>query len=549
MKLFSSIYLLLFIFFNQSIAAQNTVGTTLNTTASFNGYTLLTPSSNDIPNSTYLIDNCGQVVNSWQSNFVGQGADEIRENGDLFRGAFDNQSTLIYAGNNGRLEHYNWDGDLVWSLTYSETDFSFHHDYAVLDNGNILLIVAQRMTEQEAIDAGRDPSKLSENELYTEKIIEIIPIGTDQFEIVWEWDLWDHLVQDFDSSKSNFGDVSDSPGKLNINFIGFSQDKADWTHFNALDYNESLDQILISARFTNEIYIIDHSTTTEEASTSSGGNSNKGGDFLYRWGNPQAYDRGDENDQKSFGQHSSHWIPPGLPNAGEILLFNNGFMRGFTTVEIITPPSPDTNGNYPIDEFEPFGPNEGNIVYQAPVPQDFFAPFLSGAQQLPNGNFLIDNGPIAEVFEVNPEQEIVWNYISPITINDGILSQGDDAPGINARLFRAFRYGIDYEGFEGRDLTPGDPIELNPNPSNCELLELEDLTSNAELSLFPNPTTNKLTISGINNFDRYVIYSANGSKIKEGTSSTINVTILPQGIYFLRVEKGNQNLVKKFIKY
>ena len=77
----------------------------------------------------------------------------------------------------------------------------------------------------------------------------------------------------------------------------------------------------------NEIYIIDHSTSTAEAATSSGGIYNKGGDFLYRWGNPQAYRQGDQNDQKLFGQHYPHWIPDGLADAGKLILFNNGFSR------------------------------------------------------------------------------------------------------------------------------------------------------------------------------------------------------------------------------
>ena len=58
----------------------------------------------------------------------------------------------------------------------------------------------------------------------------------------------------------------------------------------------------------NEIYVIDHSTTTEEAAGHSGGLSGKGGDILYRWGNPQNYQRGNSQDQILISQHSVNWI-------------------------------------------------------------------------------------------------------------------------------------------------------------------------------------------------------------------------------------------------
>ena len=118
--------------------------------------------------------------------------------------------------------------------------------------------------------------------------------------------------RDFDSTKLDYGILSDFPERVNINLVSNGPFN-DWIHINSIDYNAELDQILLSARNANEIWIIDHSTTTAEAASHSGGNAGKGGDLLYRWGNPQIYGRGTENDRIYYRQHDatwdSHWLP------------------------------------------------------------------------------------------------------------------------------------------------------------------------------------------------------------------------------------------------
>ncbi len=88
--------------------------------------------------------------------------------------------------------------------------------------------------------------------------------------IVWEWYAWDHLIQDYNASKENYGVVGDHPELIDINY-GISSSLSDWLHANSIDYNEKFDQILISVHNFNEIWVIDHSTTLEEAAGHTGG--------------------------------------------------------------------------------------------------------------------------------------------------------------------------------------------------------------------------------------------------------------------------------------
>ena len=74
---------------------------------------------------------------------------------------------------------------------------------------------------------------------------------------------------------------------------------------------------------------------------------------------PIAYDRGNVSDQKLFAQHDAHWIEPGLPGEGNILIFNNGRFRpggNYSTIDEIVPPV-DQNGNYTLNPDSTYGPD------------------------------------------------------------------------------------------------------------------------------------------------------------------------------------------------
>jgi len=436
------------------------------------GYTLFSPMPST---SSYLIDQHGREIHSWESPGGHRPglASYLLEDGDLLRSANIAQQAVgdfSGGGTAGKIERIGWDGTAEWSWEYSSMDYITHHDIEPMPNGNILAIAWEDKSEAEALQAGRNPAIASDApggnaNVWPDHIIEIEPLANNQANIVWEWHAWDHLIQDYDASKDNYGVVSEHPELLDINFVGATGNqagRADWMHCNGIDYNAALDQIALSCKNTNEFYIIDHSTTTAEAAGHTGGNSGKGGDFLYRWGNPQAYDGGLSSDQQLFGQHDVQWIEEGREGSGDFLVFNNGNGRSpsYSSVDVIQVAY--VEGNYPLQSNGTWGPNAPSWSWG--LDQDIYAQSISGAERLPNGNTLVTFGTQGTLLEVDLEGEIVWKYISPVT-NQGILSQGDEIPaGNNAGstanvIFKVRRYAVDLPVFTEKGVTPGDYLE------------------------------------------------------------------------------------------
>jgi hypothetical protein len=421
------------------------LGLHMNAPKALQGYTLLAPMDSPI---TYLLDMQGRVVRSWESDCTPALCPLLLENGHLLRPGSIGGDTRVFGpgpGVGGRIQEFTWEGEVVWDFKFYNARQLPHHDMTRLPNGNVLLIVSDRKTNEEILAAGRRPELAGDSHSIPDALVEIKPTGKTTGEVVWEWRLWDHLIQDFDKTKANYGKVAAHPELVNINYgedelkppptPKDGKDKAkgtgkvaakpvaapprgnpDWTHFNGVAYNPDLDQIAVSVHSFSEFWIIDHSTTTAEAKRHKGGRSGKGGDLLYRWGNPRAYGAGTRADQKLFRQHNAHWIPKGLPGAGHILVFNNGPGRPDGTYssvdELILPV--DAKGRYSSKPGAAFGPNQPVWSYTSPTKQDFYSSFISGTQRLVNGNTLICSGANGTIFEVTPEKEIVWKYVNPV---------------------------------------------------------------------------------------------------------------------------------------
>ncbi len=452
-------------FTREEIAAANRVGPGGQTVGLFKklpqacpGYTLFAPKHHTL---IYLMDNDGRAVHQWKSQYEPGQSVYLLENGHLLHCCFTRNKGFTRGGEGGRLEEFDWEGNLVWEFEYSTDEYLSHHDVKPLPNGNVLVLAVEKKSHEQCMAAGFDPKMLRDDQLFPEFIIEVQPTRPKGGKVVWEWHVWDHLIQGNDRTKPNFGEAAAHPERIDVNANGRPV-PAFWNHGNSIAYNAKLDQIVLSARGCNEIWVIDHSTTTREAAGRTGGRGGKGGDLLYRWGNPAAYGRGTTRDRQLFQQHDAQWIPEGYPGAGHILIFNNGLDRGYSTVEEIVPPM-DSRGRYMIESGKPFGPEKPVWKYQAKNPTDFYSSEISGAHRLPNGNTLICAGVRGLFFEVTPAGETVWEYVNPV-VHNGILAQGERS-GLDHRghnwnaVFKIHRYEPDYAGLAGRDLAPKGPIE------------------------------------------------------------------------------------------
>ncbi len=549
---------LLFCLLYLTSQSQQTVGLFDESPGSLDGYVLFGPQYSD---TTYLIDKCGRKIHEWSSNRTPGLSVYLLPDGTLLR--TEAVANTVFTGNGstgGLIAKYDWNSNLLWSYTISSDTETQNHDACPMPNGNVIAIVWEYISSATSVASGRNPFLLGTS-IWSAKLEEIQPIGTDSGIIVWQWRAWDHLVQDFDSTKPNYGVVANHPELLNLNYTGiFGNGSADWLHMNGISYDSVLDQVLFSFRSLSEIYIIDHSTTTAQAALHSGGRYGKGGDFLYRWGNPQAYDRGAPANRMLFTQHNPSWIPAGYRDAGKIMVFNNGLGRpggNASSVDIINPPI-DSTGNYTLDSGQAYGPAAADWSYKTPVPTDFYSQVMGSGQRLPNGNTLICQATAGRFFEViDTAQDSVWDYVNPVNAS-GPLAQY--TVPVNNNTFRCVFYLPAYSGLAGQTLTPGSPIELNPIPNSCSVTTGVNQTISDENNSFiiTNPFTNNIFIQPGANLKNAVvrliditgrlIQQWNAVTAQEGGMMKLPVNLsVANGVYILNIKDENVNFSTKLV--
>ncbi|MCB9897648.1 MAG: aryl-sulfate sulfotransferase [Planctomycetes bacterium] len=472
-------------------AAEQPLGLVLSTDEVAPGYVLYAPL---LSTSTFLLDNAGEVVHEWPSAY-GPGSEYLLDDGTLLRCARLVDPPRFHGGGiYGRIERLAPDGTVLWFYELANEQQVLHHDFEVLPNGNILAIVWEYVSPKDALAHGRDPRALGQDGLFADGLIEIRPTLPSGGEIVWEWHVWDHLVQDVSEHMPDYGQIAEHPGRFDVNgehrdappptaddlaraaeleeqmralgYVGGSDDadapkeddprkRPDFMHVNAVDYHADLDLILLSSPHLCEVWVIDHSTTTEQARGTSGGRRGHGGDILWRWGDPRRYGAGTDADQRFFYQHDPEWLDgsnafagpdPGAARVDDlrITVFNNGGQRpdgDWSSIDELVLPFDPVRG-FVREPGKPFGPEQPVWTYSDKG--TFLSPFISGAQRLPNGDTLVCEGISGRLFEVNRAGKVVWDYRNPVTGDVPAPKGTGGVPPL--AVFRATRYGPEHPG-------------------------------------------------------------------------------------------------------
>lgn len=479
----------------------------------------------------------------------------------------------------GGIQKVLWDGTVAWDWTYYATNqYCLHHDICPMPNGNILMISYDYKTAAEAVAAGSSSNAV----YYSEKVIEVHQTGPTTGVIVWEWKLWDHMCQNTDPTKDHYvTSFIDNPQMMNINYNGTGS-LPDRYHMNGIDYNPVLDQIVVSMHFMNSAFVIDHSTTTAEAAGHTGGNSGKGGDFLYRWGNPNSY--GATGSTIFNVIHDAHWVPSDNPNYPNYLAGFNNNPPNFSKVDIWNPPY--DGYNYSRTSGTAYEPNTFSYEFTSV----FKASNEGNSQQLPNGNMLVNNS-FGNVYEVNAAGTQLWTkagtnsthayrytkcYIrGPIvtaSASDYYISQGTPVnlnSSANSVTETSPTYTYSWEpstdlsdpNIADPTATPNATVTYTVTVTNTDIgcsstasvtIEvssgLNEITDNKNVNIFPNPTSGIVTLDWVNKADNYsvLVFDVFGKIIlNEKNKNIINISQFSNGIYYMEIVLENQQIINK----
>jgi hypothetical protein len=119
--------------------------------------------------------------------------------------------------------------------------------------------------------------------------------------------------------------------------------------------------------------------------------------------------------------------PSELPD-GSLLLFDNGTFRTGQSVTYSRVIEVDRRSRAVTWE------------YRDSPPENFFTPFMGGAQRLPNGNTLVTESAFGRIFEVDRGGQVCWEYVVPYFSAYQDEAAARAFPDATNAIFRAYRY-------------------------------------------------------------------------------------------------------------
>jgi len=372
---------------------------------SWNGYTVLSPLQTP---AVLVIDMNGNVVKRWEglNNSAGGPA-------RVLPGGFVISASGARPPNQESLElvQQDFDGKVMWQFSRNEqiktreggTIWSArqHHDWQresfpagyfapesmpAIEGGSTLILTHTNRTQPKVADVM----------LEDDRLIEVSWKG----EVAWEWVASDHIDElGFAPDARKAIKAAQSFNKARGSF--------DWLHINSAHYvgpNRWFDQG--DMRFTPNNVII----SSREASLLA--IVGRDGKIVWRLGPDFSESPELRAIRQIIGQHHAHFIPKGLPGAGNLLVFDNGGSSGYGFANPIAPNGVGAFARATSRVLE-INPLTLELVWSYTNPR-FFSTNISGAQRLPNGNTLITAGAGGRMFEVTKEGAIVWEYMYPL---------------------------------------------------------------------------------------------------------------------------------------
>ncbi len=195
---------------------------------------------------------------------------------------------------------------------------------------------------------------------------------------------------------------------------------------------------MLTVRAFSEFWIIDHSTTTAEAHGHTGGRSGRGGDLALPLGQSPGVSSRHRRKFSGSSLHTVHTGSRGVVRARDTSWYSTtasavpeSIFHRSTKSSFPLTPRVDTSASQRLA----FGPDKPVWSFTAPEKTDYFAPLMSSAQRLPNGDTMICDGVSGTLFEVTSDLKVVWRQKSPsiVTSRSGELGPADSAAGTESR--------------------------------------------------------------------------------------------------------------------